>query len=152
VVEAAPPDPGSRSASRLVAAAPPARQGPRPLAPDLLQLPWMLHRSTLPSGLSHRRQCGTLGFLVPVRSVESREHEEEPCVPPPGWIRWPRVPWSIRILFSLLTIFFIVSKCCSVNRVRNRGRRSLRLQKGGVKSQSWKNRGKITIRLHSRGG
>jgi hypothetical protein len=34
---------------------------------------------------------------------------------------------------------------------QNRGRGYLRFEITGVKSQSWKNRGKITIRVHSRG-
>jgi hypothetical protein len=38
-------------------------------------------------------------------------------------------------------------KCSS----QNRGTSSLRFQIAGANSQSWKNRGKITIRLHSRG-
>jgi hypothetical protein len=52
---------------------------------------------------------------------------------------------SIFIVFSLFSISFIFSKLSSPNRVRNEGRRRLRLRKEGAKSPSSKNRVKSSL-------
>jgi hypothetical protein len=61
------------------------------------------------------------------------------------------VVMSIFIVFNLFSISFIFSKWSSPNRVRIEGRHRLHLKKGGAKSPSSKNDGKITIGLHCRG-
>jgi hypothetical protein len=62
-----------------------------------------------------------------------------------------RVLRSFPSALNLFQIYFLFYVGPQVNRVQNRDKRRLRLRKVRAKSQSHRNRGKITIRYHSRG-
>jgi hypothetical protein len=57
---------------------------------------------------------------------------------------------SILMVFNLLP-FLLFFQLIITNKVTNRGRWRVHLRKGVAKSQSLKNKGKITIGLHNRG-